>query len=79
MERIHLASEGPGLLLSQFITATVDQLDPASPARLTHRSVAALAARWCFVDAAHFSRVFRDRYGFPPSHARPVAPPPAAP
>jgi AraC-like DNA-binding protein len=174
MERVHPAGEGPGLLLSQFITATVDQLDAAGPAiagklgdagvcllsgtlaedgdvaitdaadslrdhvlayidrrlgdprlsrasiaaahrmsprtldrlfgglpwsvsgyvrhqrleavrrdlenpALAHRSVAALAARWCFVDAAHFSRVFRDRYGFPPSHARPVAPPPAAP
>jgi AraC-like DNA-binding protein len=37
---------------------------------LLNRSVAALAARWCFVDAAHFSRVFRQRYGYPPSHAR---------
>jgi AraC-like DNA-binding protein len=172
MEHIHLASEGPGLLLSQFITATVDQLDAAGPAiagrlgdagacllsgtlaedgdiapadaadalrehvlayidrrladprlsratiaaahrmsprtldrlfggqpwsvsgyirhrrleavrrdledpALLHRSVAALAARWCFVDAAHFSRVFRDSYGSPPSQARPSAPAPA--
>jgi AraC-like DNA-binding protein len=172
MEHIHLASEGPGLLLSQFITATVDQLDAAGPAiagrlgdagacllsgtlaedgdvapadapdalrehvlayidrrladprlsrttiaaahrmsprtldrlfggqpwsvsgyirhrrleavrrdledpALLHRSVAALAARWCFVDAAHFSRVFSGSYGFPPSQARPSAPAPA--
>jgi AraC-like DNA-binding protein len=170
-EHIHLASEGPGLLLSQFITTTVDQLDAAGPAiavrlgdagacllsgtlaedgdiapadaadalrehvmayidrrladprlsraaiaaahrmsprtldrlfggqpwsvsgyirhrrleavrrdlenpALLHRSVAALAARWCFVDAAHFSRAFRDSYGFPPSQARPSAPSP---
>ncbi len=34
------------------------------------RSVAALAARWCFFDAAHFSRVFRQHYGYPPSRAR---------
>jgi transcriptional regulator GlxA family with amidase domain len=33
--------------------------------------VAALAARWCFVDAAHFSRVFRQYFGYPPSQARP--------
>jgi AraC-like DNA-binding protein len=46
--------------------------DLASP-RLAHRSVAALAARWCFVDAAHFSRVFRQHYGYPPSLARPQA------
>ena len=87
MRHIHVASQGPGLLLAQFITATVDQLDAASPAiagklgeagacllsgtlALLHRSVAALAARWCFVDAAHFSRVFRESYGFPPSQAR---------
>jgi AraC-like DNA-binding protein len=38
---------------------------------LLHRSVAALAARWCFFDAAHFSRLFRETYGYPPSHARP--------
>jgi len=39
---------------------------------LRHRSVAVLAARWCFVDAAHFSRAFRQRYGYPPSQLRPV-------
>jgi AraC-like DNA-binding protein len=37
---------------------------------LRDRPVAALAARWCFFDAASFSRVFRQRYGYPPSHAR---------
>ena len=37
---------------------------------LSGRSVAALAARWCFFDAAHFSRVFRQHYGYPPSRAR---------
>ena len=44
--------------------------DLENPA-LLHRGVAALAARWCFFDAAHFSRLFRDAYGYPPSHARP--------
>jgi AraC-like DNA-binding protein len=39
--------------------------------RLAHRSVAALAARWCFIDAAHFSRLFRQHFGYPPSQARP--------
>ena len=43
--------------------------DLENPA-LLHRGVAALAARWCFFDAAHFSRLFRDAYGYPPSHAR---------
>jgi AraC-like DNA-binding protein len=166
MERAHLAGRGPGLLLSQFITSTVNELDAVAPAasgmldeagacllagtltsdgdraaasghdavrnqvlgyirthledpRLTratvaaahhmsprtldrlfsgqpwsaggyirherlaavrrdlenpalrHRSVSALAARWCFFDAAHFSRLFREEYGYPPSQARP--------
>ena len=39
---------------------------------LSGRSVAALAARWCFFDAAHFSRVFRQHYGYSPSQARPT-------
>jgi transcriptional regulator GlxA family with amidase domain len=33
--------------------------------------VAALAARWYLFDAAHFSRLFREHYGYPPSQARP--------
>ncbi|HEY6493630.1 MAG TPA: helix-turn-helix domain-containing protein [Trebonia sp.] len=44
--------------------------DLENPA-LLHRSVSALAARWCFFDAAHFSRLFRENYGYPPSQARP--------
>lgn len=46
--------------------------DLENPSTL-HRSVAALAARWCFVDAAHFSRLFRQHYGYPPSHTRAAA------
>jgi AraC-like DNA-binding protein len=44
--------------------------DLRNPA-LAHRGVAPLAARWCFFDAAHFSRHVRENYGYPPSHARP--------
>jgi AraC-like DNA-binding protein len=44
--------------------------DLENPALLS-RSVAALAARWCFFDAAHFSRLFRENYGCPPSRVRP--------
>ena len=44
--------------------------DLENPA-LRQRRVSALAARWCFFDAAHFSRLFRDAYGYPPSQARP--------
>lgn len=34
------------------------------------RTIAAIAARWGFVDAAHFSRVFKARYGVSPSELR---------
>lgn len=34
------------------------------------KSVAAVAARWGFLDAAHFSRTFRDAFGIPPSDWR---------
>lgn len=37
---------------------------------LSDRPVAAIAARWGFIDAAHFSRAFRARYNMAPSEAR---------
>ncbi|MEO8220607.1 MAG: helix-turn-helix domain-containing protein [Specibacter sp.] len=40
---------------------------------LAHRPVSVIASRWGFVDAAHFSRVFRATFGEPPStYRRPV-------
>jgi transcriptional regulator GlxA family with amidase domain len=47
-----------------------DLEDPAK----RHRGVAVLAARWGFFDAAHFSRVFRRHYGYPPSQRRQADP-----
>ncbi|WP_125614569.1 helix-turn-helix domain-containing protein [Specibacter cremeus] len=38
------------------------------------RSVSAIAARWGFVDAAHFSRIFRAAFGEPPSTYRRCTP-----
>lgn len=43
-----------------------DLLDPA----LAGRPVSAMAARWGFTSAAHFSRLFRDAYGLPPGEFR---------
>ncbi len=43
-----------------------DLLDPM----LADRPVAAIAARWGFVDAAHFSRAFKAAYGVSPSDYR---------
>lgn len=37
---------------------------------LAHRSVSSIAGRWGFVDAAHFSRIFRSAFGEPPSSYR---------
>ena len=37
---------------------------------LAHRSIAALAAHWCFTGQAHFTRAFHARYGVTPSAAR---------
>jgi transcriptional regulator GlxA family with amidase domain len=39
-----------------------DLLDPA----LSDLPASAIALGWGFVDAAHFSRVFREAYGHPP-------------
>ncbi|MEV7798600.1 helix-turn-helix domain-containing protein [Microbacterium foliorum] len=43
-----------------------DLLDPM----LADRPVAAIAARWGFVDAAHFSRAFKSGFGISPSEYR---------
>ena len=59
-----------GLIRHERLEAVRRDLEDPS---LRHRGVAALAARWCFFDAAHFSRVFRQNYGCPPSQTRPGA------
>jgi AraC-like DNA-binding protein len=43
-----------------------DLLNPV----LTDRTIAAIAGRWGFTDAAHFSRVFKTHYGVSPSELR---------
>ena len=43
-----------------------DLIDPV----LADRTVSAIAARWGFTDAAHFSRVFKTAYGVSPSELR---------
>jgi AraC-like DNA-binding protein len=56
-----------GLIRHERLEAIRRDLEDPS---LRRRSVAVLAARWGFFDAAHFSRVFRQHYGYPPSQAR---------
>lgn len=43
----------------------------AAPAA-RHRTIAAIARRWAFKDATHFSRAFRDAYGMSPREWRTV-------
>jgi transcriptional regulator GlxA family with amidase domain len=59
------------IIATSGLSARRDLEDPA----FHHRSVAVLAARWGFFDAAHFSRVFRQHYGYSPSQRRPSASP----
>ncbi|WP_433678295.1 helix-turn-helix domain-containing protein [Nocardia sp. CA-119907] len=40
---------------------------------LGHLSIAAIAARWCFFDAPHFTRAFRAVFGVAPSEMRTTA------
>ena len=40
---------------------------------LAHRPVSSIAGRWGFLDAAHFSRIFRSAFGEPPSSCRRLA------
>ncbi|MEV0185948.1 helix-turn-helix domain-containing protein [Streptomyces sp. NPDC050625] len=40
---------------------------------LADRSIAAIAAHWCFASQAHFTRAFRAKYGVNPSAARRTA------
>jgi AraC-like DNA-binding protein len=47
-----------------------DLLDPAQ----RHTPVSAIANRWGFASAAHFSRAFRAAYGLPPSEYRELTP-----
>lgn len=46
--------------------ARADLTDPSN----STKTVAAIAGRWGFVDAAHFSRVFKQHYGVSPSELR---------
>ncbi|KAB1644756.1 AraC-like ligand-binding domain-containing protein [Gulosibacter chungangensis] len=46
--------------------ARADLADPAT----TNHTIAAIAAKWGFVDAAHFSRVFKQTYGVTPREFR---------
>lgn len=69
---LHVLFREAGTTVSSLIRerrlerSRADLLDPA----LHGRTAAAIAARWGFSDAAHFSRVFKATYGVSPSELR---------
>jgi AraC-like DNA-binding protein len=69
---LHKLFHGQGTSVSAWIRerrldhCRRDLLDPL----LRHRPVSAIAARWGYVDASHFSRLFRTAYGISPRECR---------
>ncbi|MFT4157236.1 MAG: helix-turn-helix domain-containing protein [Microbacterium sp.] len=69
---LHALFQEQGVTVSTWIrTRRLEQcrrdlLDPM----LADRPVAAIAARWAFTDAAHFSRAFKSAFGMSPSEYR---------
>lgn len=51
----------------QRLVSARRELESAAPDAL---SIAAVAARWCFVDQAHFTRTFKARFGVTPGRLR---------
>ncbi|WP_214402758.1 helix-turn-helix domain-containing protein [Pseudonocardia lacus] len=70
---LHRAFAGEPYTIAEWIWARrleavrADLCDPA----LRHRTISDLAFGWGFVDASHFSRAFRARYGCAPREVRP--------
>jgi AraC family transcriptional regulator len=65
-----------GMTVGDYIRARrlESALRELSDPLLAHRSIAAIAARWCFPGQAHFTRAFHARYGMNPSAARKAHP-----
>ncbi|QIM16268.1 helix-turn-helix domain-containing protein [Leucobacter insecticola] len=70
--RLHGIFQGEGETIAAMIRSLrlercyADLQNPA----YADRPVSAIAAQWCFLDAAHFSRTFRARFGISPSELR---------
>lgn len=72
VRHLHQIFRGEGVTVAGLIrTARLERCrrDLADPA-LRHEPVAGIGARWGFVDAPHFSRVFRAAFGLPPGEYR---------
>jgi AraC-like DNA-binding protein len=73
---LHNLFHEEGDTVSSYIRA--ERLDRCRNDLADHLSadytVAAIAARWGFPDAAHFSRIFKSRFGYSPSELRSARP-----
>lgn len=67
--RAHGTTVGSYIRQCRLARCRVDLADPA----LRTLTVQAVAVRWGFTDAAHFSRLFRATYGLPPREYRRIA------
>ena len=74
--RLHGLFQGEDTTVAAYIRTLrlerchADLMNPA----YADRSVSAIASRWCFMDAAHFSRTFRSHFGVSPRDLRLAAP-----
>lgn len=72
LSRLHSLFRSTGSTVSQHIrsrrleTCRRELLDP----RHSHESLALIASRWGFSDAAHFSRLYKEAFGLSPSQHR---------
>ncbi|MET7425527.1 helix-turn-helix domain-containing protein [Dactylosporangium sp. NPDC005555] len=69
LKRLFLAGEAPVAEVIRTRRLQRCQKDLADPA-LRDRPVHAIASRWGFRSVAHFSRIFREKYGVSPSEYR---------
>ena len=69
----HAAGSTPAgwIQAERLESCRAELMDPSQ----AHRSICEIAHRWCFRDAAHFSRAFRRRFGYAPSACRAASPP----
>ncbi len=66
---VHMSFEGEDVSISKYIWhARLERCrKELETARVTGKSVTAIAFSWGFCSSSHFCRLFKERYGVPPS------------